>query len=294
MNEVAKKLIAILIKVGIDATKLKPFEDGDEAAIKTIEVDDIAADVYEAQKVVLTNDPEVMDELTQRITGEVLGGRQTNFIREMKEQGIVISKAEIDALPKEGRYDAMVKLGLKKMKEKAPAATGDEQKEIERLNGELAKAQEDLRVVNEETIPSMKSQWENDIKSKEKSALISSKFKAREEHLVSKSASYIRSLGEVYNSTFDVEQGEDGNYTVFQKGKKLKAMQNGKAMTLDESIEFVLTKEDALKKQEPNPDKEKHRQRPGGSGGDDPKNVSPHLKKAQAAADEKRRAMEQS
>ena len=211
----------------------------------------------------------------------------------MKEQGIVISKAEIDALPKEGRYDAMVKLGLKKMKEKAPAATGDEQKEIERLNGELAKAQEDLRVVNEETIPSMKSQWENDIKSKEKSALISSKFKAREEHLVSKSASYIRSLGEVYNSTFDVEQGEDGNYTVFQKGKKLKAMQNGKAMTLDESIEFVLTKEEALKKQEPNPDKEKHRQRPGGSGVDDPKNVSPHLKKAQAAADEKRRALEQ-
>lgn len=293
MNEAAKKLIAILIKVGIDATKLKPFEDGDEAAIKAIEVDDIAADVYEAQKTVLTNDPEVMDELTQRITGEVLGGRQTNFIREMKEQGIVISKAEIDALPKEGRYDAMVKLGLKKMKEKAPAATGDEQKEIERLNSELAKAQEDLRVVNEETIPSMKSQWENDIKSKEKSALISSKFKAREEHLVSKSASYIRSLGEVYNSTFDVEQGEDGNYTVFQKGKKLKAMQNGKAMTLDESIDFVLTKEEALKKQEPNPPKppiKKHE----GSGGDDPKNLSPHLKKAQAAADEKRKALEQS
>jgi len=292
MNEVAKKLIAILIKVGIDATKLKPFEDGDEAAIKTIEVDDIAADVYEAQKVVLTNDPEVMDELTQRITGEVLGGRQTNFIREMKEQGIVISKAEIDALPKEGRYDAMVKLGLKKMKEKAPAATGDEQKEIERLNSELAKAQDDLRVVNEETIPSMKSQWENDIKSKEKSALISSKFKAREEHLVSKSASYIRSLGEVYNSTFDVEQGEDGNYTVFQKGKKLKAMQNGKAMTLDESIEFVLTKEEALKKQEPNPPKPPIKKHEGGNG-DDPKNVSPHLKKAQAAADEKRRALEQ-
>ena len=122
MNEAVNKLIAILIKVGIDATKLKPFENGDEAAIKGIEVDDIAADVYEAQKAVLTNDPEVMDDLNQRITGEVLGGRQTNFIREMKEQGIVISKAEIEALPKDGRYDALVKLGLKKLKDKLPAA----------------------------------------------------------------------------------------------------------------------------------------------------------------------------
>ena len=291
MNEAVNKLIAILIKVGIDATKLKPFENGDEAAIKGIEVDDIAADVYEAQKAVLTNDPEVMDDLNQRITGEVLGGRQTNFIREMKEQGIVISKAEIEALPKDGRYDALVKLGLKKLKDKLPAASGDEQKEIERLNGELAKAQEDLRVVNEETIPSMKSQWENEIKNKEKSSLISSKFKAKEEQLVSKSASYIRSLGEVYNSTFDVEQGEDGNYIVLQKGKKLKAMLNGKAMSLDESIEFVLTKEEALKKQDAVPPKPPHRQHQG-AGADDPKNVSPHLKKAQAAAEEKRKALE--
>lgn len=292
MKEAIEIMTALLIRLGVEKTKLAPFEGTDIEAMKKVEVDDLASEVYEAQKTILINDPDWSEENQAKVAAAVLGGRENEFLRLLKSVGVEISKAEKEKLPKEKYFDSLLSLGIEKMKalKKADPSNDNElQKEIERVSALLSEKEEELRKLNEEIIPGKEAEFELKWKQKELSAKSRSILEAKKELLISKSNTFLKTLEDEFNQKYDIDTDDAGEVTILVKGKKVKALNNGKPLSMDEAWTEVLTKAEAFKKQDAKPVKENVRVT-GRTEVDDQKIVPPHLKKAQE--DNERRRLE--
>jgi hypothetical protein len=283
MKEAIEILTALLIRLGVEKTKLAPFEGTDIEAMKKVEVEDLAVEVYEAQKTILENDSVWVEENQSKIAAAVLGGRENELGRLLKSVGVEITKAEKEKLPKEKYFDSYMALGIEKLNAKKKADPSNDvelQKEIERVSGILAEREEEIRKLNEEVIPNKDAEFETKWKQKELSAKSKSVLEAKKELLISKTPAYLKTMEAEFDQSFDIDVDDKGEITVLVKGKKVKALTNGKPKSIDEAWTEVLTKNEAFKKQEGKPDKPTVRVT-GQTQDDDKKVVPPHLKKAQ-------------
>lgn len=293
MKEAIEILTALLIRLGVEKTKLAPFEGTDVEAMKKVEVDDLAVEVYEAQKTILENDSVWVEENQSKIAAAVLGGRENELGRLLKSVGVEITKAEKEKLPKEKYFDSYMALGIEKLNAKKKADTSNDselQKEIERVSGILAEREEELRKLNEEVIPGKDAEFETKWKQKELSAKSKSVLEAKKELLISKTPAYLKTMEAEFDQSFDIDVDDKGEITVLVKGKKVKALTNGKPKSIDEAWTEVLTKNEAFKKQEPAPAKPQVRI-PGQADPDPKAKKDPHLEKAKRDAEEKRAAL---
>lgn len=150
-----KKLQSLLKKLGATPETIKLFAD--------VEVDfDVAAVLSEidaSMRTALENDDTFVDPIAERVRGEFLASKERKLV---KVSNGLITKEEVEAMPKKERYDKLVELLAERLgKASGEGKTGDDKdKEIQRLNDELAAKQAELKKVREEELPQAQAQVE--------------------------------------------------------------------------------------------------------------------------------------
>ncbi len=140
-----KKLKDLLKKLGLSAAHIETVTAPDAE----FDVDEVAGEATTNIQQALENDEAFIGKLKGNWQGEVLSSKERYL---MKASNGLLTQAEIDALPKQDRFNKVVDLLVTKLNSSKPA-NDDKDKEIDRLNKLVQERENELRTVREEELP---------------------------------------------------------------------------------------------------------------------------------------------
>lgn len=144
------KLKELLKKLGLSAKHIETVTTPDA----DFDVDEVAGEATSNIQQALENDEAFIGKLKGNWQGEVLSSKERYL---MKASNGMLTQAEIDALPKQDRFNKVVDLLVTKLSSSKPVSD-DKDKEIERLNKLVQERENELRTVREEELPKAQRQ----------------------------------------------------------------------------------------------------------------------------------------
>ena len=218
------ELKKLLTKLGVAEEVITTLasEDGD------VKVDEIYKATRDGIAEALKNDDAFITPIKASARGEVLSSKENKL---MKQFGV--SREEYDQLPQQTKFDSLIELCGTKSK---PSGTSDEVKaEIDKLRANLAAKDDRIKKLEDEEIPAIKVQAEQQKEAIKREQLLHKSLKTAigdRKLLVSEEAAFAVINGEAF-SKYDVKI-ESGSPVLYQKGTDLKAFDdNNKALTVE-------------------------------------------------------------
>lgn len=247
--------IALLSSLGVSDEVIEILKSEDEAKIKALKADDIYKEAQDMQKEILAEDAEFLAPLKAETIKGLLITREKEFLRDFKDY---VSQSDLDALPEKNRYDALVKLAAKKVKEKAKEGTtpDDKDKEIDRLNSELEKRDEIIKDFEEVKLPGVQKEWEGKMTQKEIDGYLRTTFNELSDQLIAKPAGLYPAAYTAITAKYDFKREDDGTVTLLAKGTTNKARNGTKEVQVKEAFKTLSDENGWIKKSEEPPKKD--------------------------------------
>lgn len=267
-----KEIKEILKSLGTEDSEIEKLMSDDDKV--TVDTKVITDGITATLKTVMENDGTI-DTIKSEVRGEALAARDQRYRTSLKAQGVEITQAEYDALPKADRSDKLTELGVKRLAEKlkAPSSDPEKDKEIERLNAENLKWQTDYKKVLEEDLPAANSAAEKRITEFKKDNAIRSTFsRVNAGKLIASEDILWPGIASKFNEAYDTIE-DNGQIFPVKKGTTIKLHKDSKPVSLDSLMEELSAdvrkkSEDVVKRRIPEP-------------GDKPATVSAGAKRAQ-------------
>lgn len=243
-----KEITQIFKSLGVEDSEIEKLMSDDEKVVVDPKL--VTDSVIATQKEVFESDG-TFAAIKSDAKGEALTSRDNRYRAALKAQGVEITQAEYDALPKAERSDRLTELGIKKLAEKLKATSTDveKDKEIERLHAENLKWQTDYKKVLEEDLPAAKTEAEQRIASFKKEQAIRSTFsKVNAGKLIANEDILWPGIASKFNEAYDTIE-DNGQIFPVKKGTTIKLHKDSKPVTLDSLMEELSA--DVRKKSEP-------------------------------------------
>lgn len=273
------KPLEVFLKLGLSKADAEKLLSADENVTKDLKVDEIVLSVVNTQKKKFEEDG-TMDEYSKKKVDQVLSSRNRHIKRVAEEFGIEVTNKEIDELPSDSKTDDLIKMVIQRFKDKkAPANNDEKDKEIEKLNAEILQYKDKVKKFEEEEIPKLKSQAQEQIEANTLELSIRSKFsKINNGKLVADEDVLYPGIKSQLHSKYDIRI-KDGKEVVYEKGTDKVAYKDSKAVTVDAILEEL---SEPIRKKQEQPEKKRIPE----GGGDGNKISTPGLKDAQQKLEE--------
>jgi len=227
MNEKTKELLQ---KLGVSTQTIADL--GNEEKAKDLDVKEIQAATLQNLREVFKNDEAFTSELEKGFRAGLLSSKENKLKKAFAFLGL--NDEDFDKLPEKTKFDDLIGLLSVKAEElsKKGAGSGDKDKEIEKLNGQIRELKEAKKTLEEETIPSIRQEVVQERKNMKVDAL-ARKALGSYELVIDPDFAFGSVMGSI-SQKYDIEPQEDGTVKILHKGKDTEAFdENNQKLTLD-------------------------------------------------------------
>lgn len=265
------KLKALLEKLGLETEVISVLESNDAAKIEALNVDEVYNELFDGFKNTLRNDQAFMADVNSKVRSEVLSSKERKI---MKLAGV--TKEEYDALPQSTKFDSLIELTVKKLKEQSGG--GDANEDIKKLNAIIVEKDEAIRKFNEEVLPSKEKEWSSMVEN-----MKIGRFMEKElaQHKIIGSPEFILMAAEqAIKSKYDLKLDGD-NIRVLKKGTELDEVENHKPVKFGDIFKRTLEAAKVIRQSNAKAGEDDDNSgKKGGGSGDDVKPLFPGAQKA--------------
>ena len=261
----------ILDNLGFDKAIINKLKSDKEDDWKDIDPGDASDAIVTTQRTIAQSDESFTSPLIKEAFGKSMGSLERKVLANFKDFGL--TNAEMEALPKDGRLEALIGLARKKVDEKKGSAD-DKDKEITKLNEIIGQKDDEIKDLKEVQLPAAKTEAQTKLKEKQKLDLVRSAFdklslgEDKSYRLVADAEVLFPGAKAKFDALYDVNIKDDDTVQILMKGTQTPAFVKSKAVTLESAFDAINTELNIYKKSEPLPAKPPIKGKGPGAGGE--------------------------